>query len=230
MKKLILTYVLLNFATINAQNQSSNDNQSRFSIIPSYGYAWRTAETPSGISVEELNIIKQLKEGTNFEIIGLYQINKNNKDSHLGLKYSRYNANANGFINIEGLNIAYNTDDLISYFGPVYARTNSYKNGELFFDVSLGYIYYKSASNASYQSQVANSIIEGDNLGLSASISYLFKISPAFSIGPYLGFTTGTLSEVKIKDNNSTTTRSLEDDEKEGLGRINLSIQAKFNF
>jgi hypothetical protein len=35
--------------------------QQKFSIIPSVGYAWRTAEMPKGISAEEKITLKVLK-------------------------------------------------------------------------------------------------------------------------------------------------------------------------
>jgi hypothetical protein len=241
MKKIILTFVLLIVFVVNAQNQSSKDNQSRFSIIPSFGYAWRTADEPTGVSADYLNIVKQIKKGINFEINALYKINKRSNASYIGLKYNRYTADGNGSFIEQGVKLNLKTDDVISYFGPVYAHSNKYEHGELYFDVSLGYILYVSSSYATapdFPSVSSSSKFEGDNLGFSASFSYLFKINSNFSLGPNVNLTTGTITEGYVTSSvtngltseNSRTFNKLSDDEKEGLGRISLNLQAKFNF
>ncbi|MBB4806414.1 hypothetical protein HNP38_001686 [Chryseobacterium defluvii] len=195
--------------------------QQKFSIIPSVGYAWRTAKTPSGISNETKEYIKGLKSGVNFDISAYYHLKSN---IGLGLKYSNYSASSDGRITVQDLNgqlmaETVNTKDHISFFGPafMYSNFNQETKHKLFYDLALGVITYTTKTGTVKGT--------GSNLGMEANIAYQYAVSKNFFIGPKLGFTAGTLTEMKF---NGTTVEF--GDEKEGLSRVSLGAAATFRF
>ncbi|PWN63242.1 hypothetical protein [Chryseobacterium oncorhynchi] len=195
--------------------------QQKISIIPSVGYAWRIAETPSGLSKAEKDYVKGLKTGVHFDISAYYNL----KNIGLGVKFSNFNASSNGYIlgysgNGTPISVPVTTKDNITFFGPslMYSNYNEATKHKLFFDVSLGVI--------SYTTKTANVKGTGSNLGLDAGVGYQYALSKNFLIGPKLGITAGTLGKMKFNG----TTVNFGDDQKEGLTRVSLSAAATFRF
>ena len=71
------------------------DAQQKFSIIPSVGYAWRTAKTVDGLSAEEKDYVKKLKSGLNFDISAYYHLKP---EIGIGLKFSSFSSSSSGTI------------------------------------------------------------------------------------------------------------------------------------
>ncbi|MFP3833149.1 hypothetical protein [Chryseobacterium sp. SIMBA_028] len=195
--------------------------QQKISIIPSVGYAWRIAETPSGLSKAEKDYVKGLKNGVHFDISAYYNL----KNIGLGVKFSNFNASSNGYIlgysgNGTPISVPVTTKDNITFFGPslMYSNYNEATKHKLFFDVSLGVI--------SYTTKTANVKGTGSNLGLDAGVGYQYALSKNFLIGPKLGITAGTLGKMKFNG----TTVDFGDNQKEGLTRVSLSAAATFRF
>lgn len=185
------------------------------------GYAWRTAKTAEGLSAQEKEYVKGLKNGINFDISAYYHL-KN--EIGIGLKYSSFSANSNGVISVispqDGTeNIAVSTKDNISFIGPalIYSNFNLETKHKLYYDLALGLI--------TYTSKTENVKLSGSNLGLDSNIAYQYAVTPQIYIGPKLGYTVGTLTKMKM----SGQTFDLGDN-KEGLGRVSLSFAATFRF
>ncbi|PKF74503.1 hypothetical protein [Chryseobacterium sp. PMSZPI] len=195
--------------------------QQKFSFIPSVGYGWRVAETPSGLSREEKNYVKGLKSGLHIDLSAYYHI----KNLGIGVKFSNYSASSNGILSArdsQGYNVyvPVSTQDNITFFGPsiMYSNYNEPTNHKLFFDVALGVI--------SYTTKTGNVKGTGSNIGLDAGFGYQYALSKNIFIGPKLSMTAGTLSKMTFNG----TTVNFGDKEKEGLTRVSLSGVATFHF
>lgn len=117
----------------------------KFSIRPSVGYAWRTAKTISGLSKEEKEYVKDLKNGLNFDIAAHYEV-KNGLA--FGLKYSNYSASSDGFllgyVNGMPVSVPVTTKDNIIFFGFSGLISNNHlaTRHKIFADVALGVMSY----------------------------------------------------------------------------------------
>lgn len=192
----------------------------KFSFVPSVGYAWRVAETPSGFSKQEKDYIKGLKSGLHFDLSAYYHIN----NIGIGLKFSNYSASSNGTLAVGNsygntTYVAVSTKDNITFFGPsiLYSNYNEPTKHKLLLDAALGVI--------SYTTKTGNVKGTGSNLGLDAGFGYQYALSKNIFIGPKLSVTAGTLTKMKINE----TTVDLGD-AKEGLTRVSLSGVATFHF
>lgn len=194
----------------------------KVSVMPSVGYAWRTAEMPKGITYEERNYIKGLKKGVNFDISAYYHVN------HIlgvGLKFSNYSASSDGRLSVmdnQGNIVTGNvsTKDNITFFGPALMISNfsEQTRHKMFVDMGLGVI--------SYTTKTGSVKGTGSNLGAELNFGYQYQVSKNFLIGPKLGLTAGTLSKMKFNG----VTYEFGEEEKEGLHRVSLSAAATFRF
>lgn len=196
--------------------------QQKFSIIPSVGYAWRTAEMPKGITAEERNYIKGLKSGVNFDVSAYYHLKG---DVALGLKFSNYSASSSGRISVidnngDVVSGVVSTKDNITFFGPsfMYSNFNQDTKHKLFLDLALGVI--------SYTTKTGSVKGTGSNLGAEMNIAYQYAITKNVFIGPKLGLTGGTLNKMKFNG----VTYEFGNEQKEGLGRVSLGAAATFRF
>lgn len=194
----------------------------KVSVMPSVGFAWRTAEMPKGITYEERNYIKGLKKGVNFDISAYYHVN------HIlgvGLKFSNYSASSDGRLSVmdnQGNVVTGNvsTKDNITFFGPALMISNfsEQTRHKMFVDMGLGVI--------SYTTKTGSVKGKGSNLGAELNFGYQYQVSKNFLIGPKLGLTAGTLSKMKFNG----VTYEFGEEEKEGLHRVSLSAAATFRF
>lgn len=197
-------------------------SQEKFTIIPAAGYAWRTAKLPSGIDAQTKDYLKQLKSGFNFDVGAYYRINPM---IGLGAKYNLYTASASGSFSTvgpQGNPVVLNTEtnDKIQFIGAgiIYSNFEEEVKHKLYYDLALGVI--------SYNSQLPGLTMKGSNLGLAATISYMYAISPSIYIGPQIGYTAGVIKKMKI---NGVET-DLGKDNYEGLQRVALNLGATFRF
>lgn len=195
--------------------------QQKFSIMPSVGYAWRTAETIDGLTKEEKDYVKGLKSGMNFDISAYYHLNK---ILAIGVKYSNYSASSDGYIlgYVNGMPASFpvTTKDNINFFGPAVMISNFEEatKHKMFVDIGLGVI--------SYTTKTGTVKGTGSNVGAEINLGYQYQLTKNILIGPKLGLTGGTLNKMKIND----VSYKLEDDQKEGLSRVSLSAAATFRF
>ena len=189
--------------------------QKKISIIPSVGYGFRTGSLPSNLSGQEESYLKGLKSGINFDIGAYYKLND---VIGLGAKYNIYSASSSGnFIGYtpdgQPVSVALSTDDTITFIGPAFLYSNFNENTKhkLYYDMAIGVISYKSKTD--------NVLFSGSNLGLAATIGYMYEITPSIFIGPQVGYTGGTLVKAKINGEQF----DLPEDQKEALHRLTVS-------
>ncbi len=202
--------------------------QKKITLMPSIGYAWRTAEIPDGIPGTTKDFIKQLKSGMNYDLAAYYSINSS---LSLGAKFNLYTTSANGTLtdmDHNGNLIPFQADakDKITFIGPslLYSNINEETPHKLFYELALGLISYEDVLSSPQSYRSVKTV--GSNLGLSGTIGYMYAVNPSFLIGPQLNVTAGTLTAVKIDGSPKT----LGDDEKEGLTRVGLNLGAAFRF
>ena len=66
-------------------------------------------------------------------------------------------------------------------------------------------------------------------VGFVTDIGYDLALSKQVSLGAMLSAVTGTLSEATYTENGVTKTRELDNDNREGLGHITLSLGLRIN-
>lgn len=193
----------------------------KFSIRPSVGYAWRTAKTISGLSREEEQYVKGLKNGLNFDIAAHYEVSSG---LAFGLKYSNYSASSDGFLlgDLNGMpvSVPVTTKDNITFFGVsgLISNDNSPTRHKVFADIALGVL--------SYTTKTGSVKGTGSTFGAEVDFGYQYQISKNFLIGPKVGLSGGTLNKMKING----VTYKFDNDQKEGLHRVSLSAAATFRF
>ena len=194
-----------------------NVKQSKVSIMASAGYAWRTAEIPSGTAYFLKNHLEKLTSGFHFDISAYHRIAPN---MGLGLKFNRYSASAQ-----TSLGAAYfSTKDRIIFIGPsfMYSTFDMDTPHKFYWDVAIGYLQYTSDSFVNVRKIEA----KGSTIGLYSTIGYQYAVNRSFLIGPQLGFGLGALKSYT----ENGVSKSLGKNEKEGLGRVSLAATATIRF
>ena len=194
--------------------------QQKISIIPSVGYAWRTAKLSDQLDAGEKAYGKQLMSGMNYDISAYYRLNET---MGLGIKYNLYTASASGIgyeVDNPNNQVSLTTNDKISFIGPalMYSNFDEETRHKLLYDVGVGLVSYISKTNTAE--------VKGSNLGLAGSISYMYAVSPRIYIGPHLGLGAGVLKKVKVNG----VERTLEEGSYEGLSRVALGAGVTFRF
>jgi hypothetical protein len=193
----------------------------KISITPSVGYAWRVAKTASGLSREEKEYVKGLKNGVNFDIAAHYEVKKG---LAFGLKYSHYSASSDGYLlgyaNGMPVSVPATTKDNITFFGVsgLISNDNQPTRHKIFADVAVGVM--------SYTTKTGSVKGTGSTLGAEIDLGYQYQVSKNFLIGPKLGLSGGTLRKMKYNG----ITYDFGKDQKEGLHRLSLSAAATFRF
>ncbi len=194
-----------------------NVKQSKVAIMASAGYAWRTAEIPSGTAYFLKNHLEKLTSGFHFDISTYHRIAPN---MGLGLKFNRYSASAQ-----TSLGAAYfSTKDRIIFIGPsfMYSTFDMDTPHKFYWDVAIGYLQYTSDSFVNVRKIEA----KGSTIGLYSTIGYQYAVNRSFLIGPQLGFGLGALKSYT----ENGVSKSLGKNEKEGLGRVSLAATATIRF
>lgn len=196
--------------------------QQKFTLIPGAGFGWRIGKIPDAYGSQMKDYLKELKSGFNFDIGGYYRVNDM---IGLGLKYNLYTASASGTLTVPGPNDqmltgTVQTDDKINFVGPAFMYSNFDENTKhkLYYDMALGVI--------SYTSKTGTVTIKGSNLGLAATIGYMYALSPNIYLGPQVGYTGGTLKKIKVNG----VEKELDKDSYESLHRVSAGLGATFRF
>ena len=196
-----------------------NVKQSKVTVMASAGYAWRTAEIPSGTAYFLKNHLEKLTSGFHFDISAYHRIAPN---MGLGLKFNRYSASAE--TSLAGVYL--NTKDRIIFIGPSFMYSNFEMDTphKFYWDVALGYQQYTSSN---ILGPIGNFEVKGSSVGLYSTIGYQYAVSRSFFIGPQLGFGLGA---VKLHVENGRSLSLANNDKKEGLGRVSLAATATIRF
>ena len=192
------------------------------------GYSIRIAKIVDGVSADYKSYLKELNKG--FHLGGDISYFPNGNDIGFGVKYNYYSANNSGDFFLENdagdiQNIRIKDDIKINFIGPSFLmRYPSRKNLNAFYmGMALGYMSY--ADDASYFEDFT---ITGKTLGVSFDFGYDFATSDNMAIGIQLSLVGGTLSKITYDNGIQSEVIELDDDSKESLTRIDLSIGLRF--
>ena len=162
---------------------------------------------------------KSMLSGISFFIAPRYQLNNSYS---IGVTYRQFSTSKSS--NYIPFKLDANQKRNIYYIGPSLHYHDIQDYAELNMFMSMGYIGYFGEIEIEINNEVYKTTkLTGANLGLEIGIEYLWRIAPNFYAGASLGYTLGTLSEIKQKTESETQTIKLGGDEREGLQFLNLS-------
>lgn len=200
-----------------AQEAPQTQERSKFSISAGAGFGFRTAKVSSSLEGQVYKDEKSMLSGISFFIAPRYQLNNSYS---IGVTYRQFSTSKSS--NYIPFKLDANQKRNIYYIGPSLHYHDIQDYAELNMFMSMGYIGYFGEieiDNEVYRTTKRT----GANLGLEIGIEYLWRIAPNFYAGASLGYTLGTLSEIKQKTESETQTIKLGGDEREGLQFLNLS-------
>jgi hypothetical protein len=200
---------------------------SRYRVAIQGGLSYLTAKTASSVPQALKNHVKQLKSGYHWGAEIHYFTNEN---FGFGLKYSTFyssNSEQNVSITLIDNSVLYGIKDTnyIHFIGPsvLYKTISSNGKNAWTSGLSLGYLGYKQkeqAGNRYFTSTAAT-------FGMSADLGYDIYLYKKLSLGFLVSFVSGSLGEIDVENNGVSQTIKL--DERESLGRIDLSVGLRWN-
>ena len=119
-----------------------------------------------------------------------------------------------------------NDNITISFIGPRASGKIFDRKEKNFLSIgaALGYLGYRNNSNV-----VTEYIkITGASLGAAFDVGYDWQVARKFYLGAQASIVSGVLSKLTTERNGVRSTQKLENDQKENLGRMNLSAGARF--
>ena len=180
----------------------------------STGYSHRTAPLADNIPRSMESFYKKLKSGFHIDA----KINAYTSEYlGFGARYNFYKSKSeNKDIGEEVVTI--------NYFGPSFCTRlfSRDKSSALLSSISLGYMGYTDKINNNSQR------INGNTLGIILDLGYDFAVSENTALGFQIALIGGTLSKITVTDGTHVEKITLEDEQREGLGRIDFSIGLRF--
>ncbi len=187
----------------------------RFRLAINGGWSYRLAKAADSNSPEVDEYIKELKSGYSYGAdVTLYWSGY----SGIGARYDVFRSKNE----LEDGSFLLASDDIsITFIGPYYSSRflMADKKNSLMFNAGLGYVGYKDKAYF-----VSDYELTGVTAGLLLDIGYDIGLSKSIAMGFQLSLIGGILTQYKLDDGFNTQTIKLEEDEYEGLGRINLSV------
>lgn len=181
------------------------------------GWSYRLAKVAGNLSSTQQDYIKGLKSGYSYGAELAYYWSKK---AGIGAKYDVFRSR-NELEDVSGQVVVLSDDVAISFIGPYYSSRflTANKKNSFLMNVGLGYVGYndKAFFGSDYE-------LTGGTAGLLVDLGYDIGLSKTFALGFQLSFIGGTLTQYMIDDGFNTTTIELDEDEYEGLARINLSV------
>ena len=210
--------------------QKKSDYQ-HFRLSANGGFSYRTGRISSDLSGEMEDYMKELKWGKHFSADASWFISES---LGFGVKYSRF-MSSNSLLNVSAdidgnglLDYGNIKDNIsISFVGPMVSTVfNSYNKKNAFFGSwGLGYLSYHD--NGEMVGSEAE--LNGSTLGMVGDLGYQIGISENLSLAITFSYTLGVLSKIDQTLQGQTRTYKLDDDNKENLGRLDLSLGLVFH-
>ncbi|WP_187263540.1 porin family protein [Pontibacter beigongshangensis] len=192
------------------------------------GWSTRIAKVTDNVSPDYKQYIKDLKQGYHLGADATYYFSE---QMGFGLKYSTYKASNEAEIygqSSGGGRMRGKMSDAISinFIGPTF-NTRSLditRKNTIHFGAGLGYMGYRNNNTIANE----NLKITGGTLGLSWDVGYDMALTDNMALGLQLSLLAGTLSKIQVQKGFSTTTVTLDKDNREGLARIDVSVGLRF--
>ncbi len=178
------------------------------------GYSYRTAPLADNISSSQLSYYKSLKSG--FHVGG--DISAFTSEAiGFGFKYNLFKSKGNS----SGDN---NEKISIHFVGPSFTTRllNYNKRNAFISNWSIGYMSYVDKLYNGYEQ------VQGSTVGLAWDLGYDFKISEKTALGFQISLLSGVLNKVTYKEGMHVQEIELDNDEREGLGRVDFSVGLRF--
>ncbi|MGV8091371.1 MAG: outer membrane beta-barrel protein [Mangrovibacterium sp.] len=226
-----IVYNYFDEAIVEPQEVKRAENFNRFRVSLNGGIGYRTARNPDDLPDFLDNYADGLKWGGCFSADAGYFINES---IGLGLKYN-YFGSSNSMQNVT-MDVNYDgypetgamSDNInISFVGPMVSSMvySGNRKNAFFFNLALGYLHYLDKGELiGYDVKM-----KGSTVGFVGDIGYQIGLSDALSLAFTCSYTIGTLSKMKIELGDASYTVKPEDDKKENLGRIELTVGLVFH-
>lgn len=207
------------------------ENFNRFRVSLNGGMGYRTAKNPDGLPDVLDNYADELKWGGCFSADAGYFISES---IGFGLEYNHFGSsnsmqNVTMDVNYDGYTETGTMKDNIhiSFIGPMVSSMvwSGNRKNALFFNLALGYLHYLDKGELiGYDVKM-----KGSTVGFVGDIGYQIGLSDALSLAFTCSYTIGTLSKMKVDLGDASYTLKLEGNEKENLGRIELTVGLVFH-
>lgn len=200
----------------------------RFRAAINGGWSYRISPVSDELTSDVKEYVKELKSGLNYSLDLTYYFASH---SGVGFKYSAYrskNKLEDAFITLPDGSFVIgevSNDITINFFGPYYSARllNQKKTNSFLINLGLGYMTYKD-ERVIYD----DFEITGQTAGLLMDLGYDIGLSKNLAMGFQLSFVGGTLFQYEITDGSYSETVELDEEEWEGLARIDLSVGIRF--
>lgn len=204
---------------------SNAERKNSYRITIDGGWAHRLGKLPEASSSETNDYLKKLKNGGNIGLSAQYFWNKS---FGVGLEYSLFKTSySSDNMHIPNVGTGYIKDNIFIHFtGATFniCVPSKHNNNALFMAIGFGYLGYKDKGTIKTESLN----ITGSTVGALYSLGYDFGLSSKMSLGIKLSLIAGTLDKIKYSSGPYSKTMELEDDERESLSQLNISIGLRF--
>ncbi len=188
--------------------------------VPSF----RIASLQDGLTNAEREYVRKLKSGYFFSGEVSHFVSET---FGIGARYSMYRSRHQSNMQImlmDGTLITGEVSDniTIQYVGPSIISRYPQQDGKgmWYTDFSMGYIHYKNISTLGSSFLT----IDGGSFGIGLGLGYDIVLSDQFGLGLGVSMVAGTLTKVNLRNGFSTTTIKLEEEEYEGLARVDITL------
>ena len=203
------------------QEQEPVREYSKFRFSLEGGGGFRPGKISDNVPGDFKSYTKKLKRGFVYGADATWFFNE---FMGVGIRYKAFSASNGTTVTITDDN-GYSTsgkmkDNIqIAFIGPMYCTRFTSGNGLHTFtaDIGVGYMIIK------------NMKLTGGTLGLLYNIGYDYALSKKWAIGVNLSSIEGTLSSLTLEQDGVRTSQTLDKDNKENLGHIDLSFTLKLN-
>lgn len=195
------------------------------------GYGFRTAGIDPDLDGVKRDHLKKLRGGLEYGVNATYYFN------HfwgIGLisQSSHFNHSVDVIVNYNDGRPQQSgkLEDSINiwFLGPMvsFPLTSPGRPHQLILNISLGYLRYHDSARL-----IDPYVIKGWTIGQLVDWEYGWCLTDNFSLGGSISFMDGTLSTVHVTDSDGKTTKEkLDEEERDDLGMINVSIGFRYFF
>lgn len=210
------------------QEQEPVREYSKFRFSLEGGGGFRPGKISDNVPGDFKSYTKKLKRGFVYGADATWFFNE---FMGVGIRYKAFSASNGTTVTITDDN-GYSTsgkmkDNIqIAFIGPMYCTRFTSGNGLHTFtaDIGVGYVNYRDKGMI-----IKNMKLTGGTLGLLYNIGYDYALSKKWAIGVNLSSIEGTLSSLTLEQDGVRTSQTLDKDNKENLGHIDLSFTLKLN-
>jgi hypothetical protein len=228
---LVLCILVFTNSLFSQEIEKKSNRDSKFQLSISSGASFRIAKIDKSVNEIYRNQIKNLKSGWNYDFDLVYKITKNNG---FGLKFNQFQSNYTSTTLILNLdsngNLITNTSNLlnshkITFIGPLYRFESDRKNNSFCSNFYIGHVKYTSTETI----VLGKTKQSASSLGFGFDYIYYFGLNKNFQIGPKLAYMSSTFSKYKqIYSDGSSEVIKFENNQRESLARIDLSVALKY--